>query len=481
MSNEETHQGNTMDLDRLFHPESVAVVGASPTLGKGGKLPFYQFLIWAGYKGRLYPVNPAHEEIDGVRVLPRLDDVPEAVDLAICSVPARLALETVEAAVRKQVRFLHFFTSGFSEVGNRELEVALVRAARKGRTRIVGPNCLGIHSTGSRVTFDPTLKTEGAGTVAFLGQSGGVTNNITRMTAARRVGLNKAVSYGNQIDLAVEDFLEYFAEDESVRVVAAYIEDIKNPRAFLRALSRLAPEKPVVVLKGGTTEQGARAAASHTGALAGRHAIWSAALRQRRAIEVHTQKQLVDVVMLASSSKVPRGPRLAYLGAGGGTSVLFTDLAVQAGLCMPALGREAREAIAARIADVNTSTANPVDLGAFGFDPAVVRHALGAVDAEPGLDAMALYITLDHLSMFKRQRVEAGLGEIAAAAAACRLPVIPILPKAAEDQALLEEMRLLALGVFRGVGLPMYNSLQEAVTAVSSLLTWSAPRRMSAR
>ncbi len=466
-----------MDLDKLFHPESIAVVGASPVLGKGGKMPFYQFLIWAGYKGRIYPVNPAHKEIDGTPVFPRLDDIPEAVDLAICSVPARLALETVEAAVRKQIPFLHFFTSGFSEVGNKDLEDALIRAARKGGTRIVGPNCLGIHSAVSRVTFDPTLKQEGTGTLAFLGQSGGVTNNITRMVASRKIGLNKAVSYGNQIDLAVEDYLAYFADDDTIRVVSAYIEDIKDSRAFLRSLSRLTPTKPVVILKGGITQEGARAAASHTGALAGRHAVWSAALRQHRCIQVQTQKQLVDVVMLASSSKIPRGPRLAYLGAGGGTSVVFTDLAVQAGFSMPELSRKTQEAIREKIADVNTSTTNPVDLGAGGFNPEVVIHTLRAVDAEPDIDAMILYITLDHLSMFEAKKVQAGLREIAACAAECARPVIPIFPKAAENYARLEEMRLLCLDVFRGAGLPMYNSLQEAVTSVSLLLGWSAGKR----
>jgi len=469
-----------MDLSKLFYPRSIAVVGASPILGKGGKLPFYQFLKWSGYAGTVFPVNPAHSEIEGVRVFPSLDAVPEAVDLAICSVPARLALETVEAAVRKEVRFLHFFTSGFSEVGNRALEQDLVRAARRGRTRIVGPNCLGIHCAGSRVTFDPTLLQEPPGTVAFLGQSGGVTNNFTRMAASRKIGLNKAVSYGNQIDLAVEDYLEYFLSDDGVRIVAAYIEDIKDGPAFLRALSRLTPTKPVVILKGGATDPGALAAASHTGALAGRHAVWSAAMRQHRCIEVQTQKQLVDVVMLATSGKIPRGPRIAYLGAGGGTSVLFTDLAVRAGLSMPELGPQTRKAIGEKIADVNTSTANPVDLGAFGFNPEVVIHTLRAADTEPAIDAMILYITLDHLSMFETRKVETGLREIAAAAAGCVLPVIPILPKAAESQPRLEEMRLLALAVFRGAGLPMYNSLQEAVNAVSALLRWSAGIRKQA-
>jgi acyl-CoA synthetase (NDP forming) len=297
------------------------------------------------------------------------------------------------------------------------------------------------------------------------------------MADSRKVGLNKAVSYGNQIDLTVEEYLEYFAEDDSVKVVAAYIEDVKDGKRFLRALSRLTASKPLVILKGGTTSEGARAAASHTGALAGQHAVWAAAMRQNLCIEVETQKQAVDVVMLASSDKIPRGPRIVYMGAGGGTSVLFTDLAVEAGLSIPELGQKTQEAIGEKISDVNTCTTNPVDLGAFGFDPDVVIHTLETVDTENGIDAMILYITLDYMSMFEAERVESGLGAIAEVAAACRRPVIPILPKSAENDPRMEEIRLLALTVFRENGLPMFNSLQEAVTAISSLLLWSAGNR----
>ncbi|HOX00458.1 MAG TPA: CoA-binding protein, partial [Deltaproteobacteria bacterium] len=142
-----------MSLKKLFYPESIAVIGASPNLG-GGKLPYYQVLQLAGYKGRLYPVNPKYQDIKGAKVYPSIDDLPEPVDLAIASVPAKAALETVQAAARKGVRFLHFFTSGFSEVGNVDLEKAMIEAARAGGTRIVGPNGIGVHCTKEGVACD---------------------------------------------------------------------------------------------------------------------------------------------------------------------------------------------------------------------------------------------------------------------------------------------------------------------------------------
>ena len=156
-----------MDLKRLFYPRSIAVVGASPNLAMG-KFPFYQMLKWSGFKGTVYPVNPAHKEIKSEKVYASLDEVPEPVDLAICSIPARLALETMEAAVNTGIGFVHFFTSGFSEVGDKDLEEALLQVARKGKTRIVGPNCLGVLCNESGVTFDPTILQETKGVVGDM-------------------------------------------------------------------------------------------------------------------------------------------------------------------------------------------------------------------------------------------------------------------------------------------------------------------------
>ncbi|MEW6440025.1 MAG: CoA-binding protein [bacterium] len=469
-----------MALDRLFHPRSIAVVGASLSLGEG-KLPFYQILRMAGFKGPLYAVNPAHKELLGEKVYPSLEAVPETVDLAICTIPARHALGTVEVAARRQIPFIHFFTSGFSEQGDRQLEQDLIRAARQGPTRIVGPNCLGVHCTASRVSFDPTILDEQPGPFALLSQSGGVANNCTRLARARRVGLNKAVSYGNQIDLRVEDFLEYFADDDGIRAIGAYIEDIKDGRAFLRALGRVTPAKPVIVLKGGATEEGAAAAASHTGALAGSQPVWSGLMRQHRCIEVETQEQLVDALLLATSEKLPRGNRLGFLAAGGGTSVLFTDCAVKAGLAIPELAAETQEKIAARIPQVNTSTRNPVDLGAFGFDHRIMSLGMRALDLDPNIDVIVIYLCLDFLQMFREEALEAGFRAMAAEGASRARPVVVVISRWMEDDPRIEQMRLRALSAFRDAGLPLYANIQDAVHALRAILRWTArpPHRVS--
>jgi acyl-CoA synthetase (NDP forming) len=464
-----------MDLKHLFYPRSIAVVGASPDMATG-RMPFFQILKSTGYKGNVYPVNPSHQEINGQRVYPSLAEVPDSVDLAVCLVPSRFAMDTLEVAVEKGVRFVHFFTSGFSEAGETELEEAMIRVARKGGTRIVGPNCLGIHCADSGVTFDPTIEQQGPGTVAFLGQSGGVTNNFMRMAHARGIGINKAVSFGNQMDLTVSEFLEYLADDDGVRVIAAYIEDIKDRGAFLRVLKKITPNKPVIILKGGITGEGAEAAASHTGAMAGDYSIWSAVMRQHRCIEVHTERQMVDAVMLATSQKIPAGPRVGYLGTGGGTSVLFTDLAASAGFSIPELSKKTQESIGSTIPDVNTSTRNPVDLGAAGFALSIVTHAMREMDRDENTDFIIIYLSLDYLNLFERKRLEEGLHAIGAEAERLAKPVIPVLAKAADDNPRLEEIRLLALSLFRGAGLSMYNDLEDAVAAVRAVLPWSLSR-----
>ncbi|MCP4680703.1 MAG: hypothetical protein GY864_00030, partial [Desulfobacterales bacterium] len=224
-----------MTLERLFYPRSIAVVGASPNFSNG-KMPYYQLLQIRGYKGALYPVNPAYAEIKGKKVFPSLEDIPDDIDLAIVSVPVKKSFETFQSAVKKKVRFVHFFTSGFSEIGNIELERNMVRLARESGTRIIGPNCLGVLCTESNVNFSFKIKQNEQGTVAFLGQSGGISDNFLSIANCRSIPINKAVSYGNQIDLQVEDFLEYFLTDDTVKVISAYIEDVKNGEAFLEIL-----------------------------------------------------------------------------------------------------------------------------------------------------------------------------------------------------------------------------------------------------
>lgn len=461
-----------MHLDRLFYPRSVAVIGASAGAG-GGRLPFVQALQLAGYQGPLYPVNPRHKEINGLPAFSSIDDLPDGVDLSIVATPVHQSLDILRAAARKKFKFIHFFTSGFGEAGNRDLEAELLAEARRGGVRIIGPNCIGVHCTGSRLSFGHMPQETSPGSVAFLGQSGGITTNFMSMALARKIWLNKVVSYGNQIDLAVEDYIEYFARDDHIRIIACYIEDIKNPSRFLSVLGETTAKKPVIILKGGKTDQGSRAAASHTGAMASNDSIWTAAVRQHGAILVENLERMMSLVMLGTTDRVPAGKRVGFLGAGGGVAVLFADIAVPAGLHMPELQQETQRRILEKIKDVNTSTANPVDLGAFGFDLAVMSHTMKALDDDEGIDIIIPYFSVDYIA-----RVEVFLNvtnserTLLEMAQDIKKPVIPILTRFTDDNLDIERTRISTYSTLRKAGFPVFPNIQEAVHTLQSYFWW---------
>lgn len=457
-----------MSLDLLFYPKSIAVVGASSNLG-GGKMPYFQIIRGCGFKGPVYPVNPKGGEIDGIKVSTSIDDLPGPVDLAIVAAPVEQSIDIVRAAVRKQIKFLHFFTSGFSETGNRQLEKDLLREARKGDLRIVGPNCVGVHCTESKISFIVPPAQESVGTVAFLGQSGGVTGNFLALAGTRKIPINKVVSYGNQIDLRIEEYLDYFADDKNIRIIACYVEDIKDVKAFLKTLKRTAAKKPVVILKGGKTDVGAKAAASHTGAMASNYTVWAAAVRQHGGLLVDDFDQLMSLVMLGTAEKVPRGKRVGFLGAGGGVSVLFSDLAVQSGLILPELSADSQRMISEKIMGVNTSTVNPVDLGAFGFDLNVMLHTMKAMDADDSIDVIIPYFLVEyilHAELFLK--VKNNADSILEMARQIKKPVIPILANFVEDNLDYERVRIETYAALRKAGFPVYARIQDVIYSVGA-------------
>jgi acyl-CoA synthetase (NDP forming) len=468
-----------LNLDLLFHPKSVAVIGASDNLG-GGKMPYFQILQMSGFEGSLYPVNPRRGEVSGVKAYASIDELPEPVDFAIVAAPLEQSIDIVKAAVRKQIKFVHFFTSGFGETGNLQLEEDLIREARKGNLRIVGPNCIGIHCSESKISFTLTPKQETPGTVAFLGQSGGITANFLAMAGTRKIELNKVISYGNQIDLRIEDYLEYLANDKNIRLIACYIEDIKNTETFLKTLRRTTAKKPVVILKGGKTDAGSKAAASHTGAMASNYTIWAAAVRQHGALLVDDFEQMMNLVMLGTIKKVLKGKRVGFVGAGGGVSVLFSDLAVEAGLALPELGEKAQKMINEKIMGVNTSTTNPIDLGAFGFDLNIMLHTMKALDEDDNIDVIIPYFSVEYIMRSELfLNVKNNNDTIFEMAEQIKKPVIPILSSFVEDDLEAERIRIATFAALRKAGFPAYSKMQDAIYSIGAYFEWAAKRSQS--
>ncbi|MDO8491359.1 MAG: CoA-binding protein, partial [Dehalococcoidia bacterium] len=391
--NQDSRSGK--DLDWLFHPRSIAVIGVSDNIDNWG----YTWLKnqrEAGFKGKLYPVHPRGGEVLGLKVYPKVTDIPDPVDYAISSIPASAILQLVEDCIQKGVRALHLFTAGFSETGeavNAELEQRVIAKARQGGLRIVGPNCMGIYCPESGLTFDPTLSKESGG-VAFISQSGGNAREIGWAGTNRRVRFSKIISYGNASDLNESDYLEYCTFDPKTTVIGAYIEGVRDGRRFFRALKEAARRKPVIILKAGRSEAGSRAAASHTASLAGSGAPWSALFPQCGAIPVYSLPDMLDLMQTFLYLKAPAGRRTAVIGGGGGASVIAADDCFAAGLQLPPLDTKVREDLARFTPSAGTSVRNPVD-GNYPRRPHDLYTTIKIVAASPQIDMIISHVGLE--------------------------------------------------------------------------------------
>ncbi|HEY91385.1 MAG TPA: hypothetical protein G4O07_06075 [Dehalococcoidia bacterium] len=357
-----------VDLDRLFNPLSVAVVGASNDVRKTGHR-YITNLAKGSYSGELYPVNPGESEILGLTSYQRVTDIPGDVDLAIVTVPARIVPKVISDCSRKGVRFAVVHTAGFAELGveGAGLQEQMIEQAQSGGTRIIGPNCMGIYSTQAGInTVAPVPATqEDAGTVAFVGQSGWATENVLGIGYERGLRFGKVVSIGNQSDLTVEDLLEYFGNDDNTSVIGIYIEGMKRGREFLRIAREVSRKKAVVVWKAGRSEYGVRAAMSHTGSIAGDSIAADAALMQSGVVLARDLEHLIDLMVGFTSPVLPAGNRLGLLVEAGGGSVAGSDSAAALGFDLCTLSTETQQELIGILSGVIPPFApprNPVDI-----------------------------------------------------------------------------------------------------------------------
>ncbi|MHB8157413.1 MAG: CoA-binding protein, partial [Desulfocucumaceae bacterium] len=273
-------------LDVIFHPSSIAVVGASNTPNTYGYL-YMDYLIKAGYKGTLYPVKPDSDEIMGYKAYPSLKDIPGDVDYVISCVSARHVLEMIRQCPSRNVKGIHLFTARMSETGDKrghDLEQEIASEVRRLGIPLLGPNCMGLYNPKEGISYAYDLPQK-PGKVGGIFQSGGISVNFIRYAGVRGVGFSKVFSYGNAADLNECDLLEYLAADEETSAIAIYIEGVRDGRRFFKALREAAAIKPVIVLKGGRTGAGTRSTFSHTASIAGSFNSWEVMFRQCNAVE----------------------------------------------------------------------------------------------------------------------------------------------------------------------------------------------------
>ena len=473
-------EGSFASLDFLFHPRSIAVPGASTHEGPGS---FITAIKEMGFKGDLYPVNPKAEEIQGLKCYPRLLDIPGHVDYVISSVPLRVVEGLMEECVAKGVKTVHFFTAGFSETGDEEaaaLEARVLARARDTGIRVIGPNCMGLYYPAGGISFMPSLPTK-PGPVAMLSQSGANAGEFCRTAAVRGLRYSKVVSYGNGTDIRESELLEYCAEDPETEVIACYIEGIKDGAHFMRAMRKAAAVKPVVILKGGQTEAGSRATASHTGSLAGSPRIFDAAVRQAGAVRVDRMEELVDQAVAFRYLKSLPGPRAGIVGGGGGYSVLASDEIGCAGLEMPTLSAEIQQKLRDFTPTAGTSVRNPVDTSV-GWGPEGLKPMLDTiriVSEAPNIDYILYHTSYSWGAMRAEgpqitEVAAESAGKIGELAKAAGKPIVCVTRIPTSDVGMAGTLAFQTEAAAHG--LATFHSVQSAALAFQRLLAWQAAR-----
>jgi acetyl coenzyme A synthetase (ADP forming)-like protein len=359
---ERDHVAVTASLRPFFEPSSIAVVGASRRRGSiGGEL--FRNVLSADFDGIAYPVNRDAEPVAGVGAYRSVEEIPGPVDLVVLCLPAAAVLSAAEQALRKGVRALVVISAGFAEIGSEGLEreqrlLALVRAHG---ARLIGPNCLGIAVAGPSLNATFAARSAPVGNIGFSSQSGALGLALLEAAVARGLGLSAFVSIGNKADVSSNDLLEWWEDDAATDVVLLYVESFGNPRRFGRLARRVARRKPILALKSGRTAAGARAASSHTAALAGSEAAVEALFHQAGVIRATSLEELIDVAGLLSRQPDPRGRRAVVVTNAGGLGILCADACDAAGLELPAL-EEATVAALRGLLPAEASVANPVDM-----------------------------------------------------------------------------------------------------------------------
>lgn len=451
------------NLEALFRPKSIAVIGASGTPGKIG-YAVMKNLVDYGYEGKIYAVNVKGGEIEisgrKFPVYKSILDVPDEVDMAVIIVPAKFVPQVVEECGKKGVKVLPIISSGFGELGEegKKVERQIVETAHKYGMRILGPNIFGVVYTPARMnaTFGPTDVMPG--NLALISQSGALGIALMGWTILEKVGLSAVVSVGNKSDIDDADLLEFFKTDENTKAILIYMEGVKDGRRFMEAAREVSMEKPIIIIKAGRSERGAKAAASHTGSLAGADSIYTAAFKQSGVLRALTIGEAFDWARTLSNLPEPEGDNVVILTNGGGIGVMATDAAEEEGLHLYDNLEELK--IFANHMPPFGSYKNPVDLtgmaGAEGYEGAI-RDAL----AHPEMHSIAvLYCqtaVLDPRDLAKiviREYNESGR----------KKPLVVAIVGGIEAKE--------AIDMLNEEGIPAYPEPERAIKALAALYKW---------
>lgn len=449
-------QGNNLGF--FFNPGTVAVVGASPTAGKISNI-ILKSLMTSGFEGRIYPINPKHDSIDGVECLPNLGAVDGDIDLAVFALPADMTPELIKGCGGK-LKAAIVISGGFAESGPKgeALEKELKETARREGIRIIGPNCMGIFDTVSKLDtfFVPAerLKRPGRGGLSIISQSGSFAVTSVDELACEGIGVARVISYGNMADVNESDCLEFLASDDETSAVAVYIESVTDGRRFVEAASRCTDKKPVMAIKVGKSRAAANAARSHTGAMAGRYEVYRAAFKKAGIIELEGYEDFISGCKALGSQKPAAGKRVVIITDGGGMGVGIADACVKLGLEVAPLPNDIVEKMESEL-PTYCSMSNPMDLTASATDE-LFAEALEKTLSEDDFDIAIV------ASLWGPPALTDELPELLAAKAnLIDKPVIICSPGG--------EYAKRKNALYRGLGFPVFSSPESAVRAAAVL------------
>ena len=386
-------QINVADYQPIFYPKSIAVIGAS-NRGMGFGSGFLRTHLNYGFKGELYPVNPKGGEIMGVKAYAAIDDIPFPVDFAAIAIPAGLIPDAIRACVKKGIKGAEILASGFKESGpeGQALENEIVEIARAGGLKLIGPNCFGVHSPAVHLTLLPGGEfSTTPGHVGLISQSGGGACDLVHMSQGRGLSFSIVISCGNSCDVDATEMIRYFEADPKTRIIGAYLEGVRDGRAFFNALKSCAQKKPVVIMKGGLSDEGYRGTMGHTGSMAGTRQAWEGAIKSAGAVMAYDMRDLVECLMAFNCLEGYTGGGVGVLAGGGSRAVESLDAATRNGIPVPILDDETSAEIQSFLPDVGGKGGNPADLFGPGVNAAVMN---------PIMDVMAKKDEIAHLVMY---------------------------------------------------------------------------------
>ncbi len=346
------------DLEIFFKPKSIAVVGASKNSTKIGHAALKNIVI-SDYECKIYPVNPKEDEILGIKCYKNLAAIPGKIDLVLVSVPAKIVPQIIKECVEKKVENVIIISSGFSESGNHEGEEQIKKIIKGTNTRILGPNVMGYKNASDGLDASFVFGNPRKGNVALISQSGALGIGMIYLANNEFVGVSKIVGVGNKLDIDDDDLIDYFAKDPETKVIGLYIEGIKHGRAFMNSIK--ACNKPILVVKAGRSNAGARATASHTGSMAGSDKIYDAAIKQAGGIRCRDIVELFDMARALDGQPPSQGNKVGIITNGGGLGILLTDACEANGLTIPKLSAKTYKKIDKILPDL-VKPNNPVDL-----------------------------------------------------------------------------------------------------------------------